>query len=344
MSLEHELRRGAANGKIRRSGFDDRVLSKIRGGRNRPGRRSAHRAGARASLPIAASLMLAFGATYYVQQQQQRRARGSTCTRSRRRATSCWRCRSRARRFRRHRPRFRRLPDMNPRTTINCCLLLLALLHPGAAAAQGARTAARPSQSARGKVEGNRRCHRRCHHAATRRRAFSRGKGADNAKAAAADPGHHRHLCEELSSSTRQTPIPTADIEVDPQTGARGQGWSRIVGVRGKRELTEIYFWKERDTNGGLVVIAAKPNELTVVNIVGRVDLASLGGAGADDSKAAGRDAKALNHDSYLIAISNTRGHSLPVTKIRFFWASKAMPLSTASAAQLRRRRSRAAL
>ena len=47
-----------------------------------------------------------------------------------------------------------------------------------------------------------------------------------------------------------------------------------------KRELTEIYFWKERDTNGGLVVISAEANELTVVNIVGRVDLASLGALG----------------------------------------------------------------
>ena len=104
------------------------------------------------------------------------------------------------------------------------------------------------------------------------------------------------------------------------------------MGIRGKRELTEIYFWKERDTNGGLVVIAAQANELTIVNIVGRVDLASLGGLGTDDSKAAGRDAKGDATCSYLMAISNTRGHSLPVTKIRFFWASNAIPLSTASA------------
>ena len=59
-----------------------------------------------------------------------------------------------------------------------------------------------------------------------------------------------------------------------------GPGWSRVVGIRGKGELTEIYLWKERDTNGGLVVISAEPNELTVVNIVGRVDLASLGALG----------------------------------------------------------------
>src|SRR5688572_9349312 len=56
-----------------------------------------------------------------------------------------------------------------------------------------------------------------------------------------------------------------------------GSGWSRVVGVRGKQELTEIYFFRDRDVAGGLVVIAAQARQLTVVNIVGRVDLASLG-------------------------------------------------------------------
>jgi hypothetical protein len=57
-------------------------------------------------------------------------------------------------------------------------------------------------------------------------------------------------------------------------------GWSRVVSVRDKQELTEIYFWREKDTNGGMVVIAAETDELTVVNIVGRVDLASLAALG----------------------------------------------------------------
>ena len=73
-----------------------------------------------------------------------------------------------------------------------------------------------------------------------------------------------------------------------------GSGWSRVVGIRGKRELTEIYFWKERETNGGLVVIAAQPNELTVVNIVGRVDLASLGALGPMIPKLPGAMRKAI--------------------------------------------------
>jgi hypothetical protein len=57
-------------------------------------------------------------------------------------------------------------------------------------------------------------------------------------------------------------------------------GWSRVVSVREKQELTEIYFWREKDTTGGMAVISAEADELTVVNIVGRVDLASLAALG----------------------------------------------------------------
>jgi hypothetical protein len=70
-----------------------------------------------------------------------------------------------------------------------------------------------------------------------------------------------------------------ADVEAVRKQVAR-QGWSRIVGVKGKRELTEIYLWKEGGANGGLVVIAAQSDELTVVNIVGNIDLASLAALG----------------------------------------------------------------
>jgi len=72
MSLEHDLRR-ALKRKDPPSGFDDRVLSKMAAGEPVHVPLDARRWG-RLSLPIAASLMLAIGATYYVQQQQQRRA------------------------------------------------------------------------------------------------------------------------------------------------------------------------------------------------------------------------------------------------------------------------------
>ena len=53
--------------------------------------------------------------------------------------------------------------------------------------------------------------------------------------------------------------------------------WSKIVGVKsGEGEIDEIYL---RNGNGkitGVAVIAAEPKSLTVVNIVGPVDLESL--------------------------------------------------------------------
>lgn len=68
MSLEQELRRA-----LRRtdppSGFDDRVLSRIASGETVPTPAAPHK-WARLSLPIAASLMLAIGTVFYVQQQQ----------------------------------------------------------------------------------------------------------------------------------------------------------------------------------------------------------------------------------------------------------------------------------
>ncbi|HET9467994.1 MAG TPA: hypothetical protein VFO48_06270 [Vicinamibacterales bacterium] len=71
MSLEQELRR-ALRRKDPPSGFDDRVLSRIAAGEtvrlSQPRTRWA-----RVSLPIAASVMLAFGAAMYMQHQQQQR-------------------------------------------------------------------------------------------------------------------------------------------------------------------------------------------------------------------------------------------------------------------------------
>jgi hypothetical protein len=72
MSLENDLRQ-ALKRKHPPTGFDDRVRAKIASGETAPLRTAARRRH-QAVLPIAASLMLAFGATYYMHQQQQRRA------------------------------------------------------------------------------------------------------------------------------------------------------------------------------------------------------------------------------------------------------------------------------
>ena len=166
---------------------------------------------------------------------------------------------------------------MNPRTTISYFVLLLTLLIPRAASAQGARLqldhlnklADRARETVDVTVDA----------AMLKETAgFLAGKGADSAKV--------QQLLEGITgiyvkSFQFGAPDAYADSDIEAiRKQVSGSGWSRVVGIRGKRELTEIYFWKERETNGGLVVIAAQPNELTVVNIVGRVDLASLGALG----------------------------------------------------------------
>jgi hypothetical protein len=58
----------------------------------------------------------------------------------------------------------------------------------------------------------------------------------------------------------------------------RGPGWSRLVGVRSKRagENAEVYMLSEGDKILGLAIIAADPKQLTVVNIVGSIDIDRL--------------------------------------------------------------------
>lgn len=54
--------------------------------------------------------------------------------------------------------------------------------------------------------------------------------------------------------------------------------WVRIVNVQNAqdRESVEVYMWPDGAQSGGLAIIVAQPTELTVVNIVGRIDLAQL--------------------------------------------------------------------
>ena len=55
-----------------------------------------------------------------------------------------------------------------------------------------------------------------------------------------------------------------------------GSGWSKIVNVQGRRENVEIFVQTRGDQVTGLVVLSAEPRELTVVNIVGPIDLDQL--------------------------------------------------------------------
>jgi len=59
----------------------------------------------------------------------------------------------------------------------------------------------------------------------------------------------------------------------------RGPGWSRIVGLKSKRcgKDADVYLkTTENGQIGGIVVIAAEPRQLTVVNIAGTIDPAKI--------------------------------------------------------------------
>lgn len=55
-------------------------------------------------------------------------------------------------------------------------------------------------------------------------------------------------------------------------------GWSRIVSVRSRKDgqNVEVYLMTDPSNFGGLAVLATQPNELTVVNIVGKINLEDL--------------------------------------------------------------------
>ena len=55
-------------------------------------------------------------------------------------------------------------------------------------------------------------------------------------------------------------------------------GWQRLVQVRSRKSNSDvdIYVSVDRDKVNGLAIIASEPRELTIVNIVGSVDLQKL--------------------------------------------------------------------
>ena len=68
----------------------------------------------------------------------------------------------------------------------------------------------------------------------------------------------------------------TADVE-SIRSQLRGPGWSRILSVNSKKDGdVEVYLMTNGDRIGGLAVLATDPKELTVVNIIGPIDLDKL--------------------------------------------------------------------
>jgi hypothetical protein len=67
-----------------------------------------------------------------------------------------------------------------------------------------------------------------------------------------------------------------ADIETI-RTQLRGPGWTRLVNVISKKDGNlEVYLLFHGETVGGMAVLHTDEKELTVVNIVGPVDLDKL--------------------------------------------------------------------
>ena len=69
----------------------------------------------------------------------------------------------------------------------------------------------------------------------------------------------------------------SADVDT-VRTQLRASSWSKMVGVKSKKEgeNVEVYMTMTGAQLGGIAVIATTPKQLTVVNIVGKIDLEKL--------------------------------------------------------------------
>jgi hypothetical protein len=56
----------------------------------------------------------------------------------------------------------------------------------------------------------------------------------------------------------------------------KGPAWTRVLSNQEQQELEELYTLKKGDNVAGIVVLVAESKELTVVNLVGSVDPATL--------------------------------------------------------------------
>lgn len=83
-----------------------------------------------------------------------------------------------------------------------------------------------------------------------------------------------------------------------------GGQWSRLLAAKssGDGSDTAIYLWRNGDKPGGLAVLSASAREVTLVNIVGNIDLEQLrtlqGKFGVPDLKMGGAAAKATTPKS----------------------------------------------
>jgi Domain of unknown function (DUF4252) len=82
-----------------------------------------------------------------------------------------------------------------------------------------------------------------------------------------------------VKSFTFESENQYSPADVEPiRAQLRGPGWTRLVGVTSKKEgeNAEVYLMLNGDKVGGLAVLAVDPKELTVVNLIGPVDIEKL--------------------------------------------------------------------
>ena len=72
-----------------------------------------------------------------------------------------------------------------------------------------------------------------------------------------------------------------ADLE-KVRSQLKAPEWSRIVGIKsgGESENIEVWVRNENGKVSGVAILASEPRELTVVNLVGNIDLDSLADLG----------------------------------------------------------------
>jgi hypothetical protein len=69
----------------------------------------------------------------------------------------------------------------------------------------------------------------------------------------------------------------SADLENIRKQVSSGSGWSRILSSKEEHESVDIYVLAAQGAKpGGFLMIAAEDKELTVIHVVGSIDLASL--------------------------------------------------------------------
>lgn len=101
------------------------------------------------------------------------------------------------------------------------------------------------------------------------------GKNADEAKIKALVVGL-KGIYVRSFEFEKEGEYSDADLE-SIRTQLRNPAWSRIVNVKSKKDGNlEVYLMTSEKTLGGLAVLATDAKEITVVNIVGSVDLEKL--------------------------------------------------------------------